>query len=182
MIKFVDEETKLTFIKFNNNELKNQEEIFNQINSWSYADNIRQYITNNKKVNDFFIDLNNKTDNNPCGLYYTFENSQPVGVMFLNDVNYTESIIEYIVVNPQMQGKGIATRMIKSITNNLKFFTGHPNTESLIATIDKSNIASQKAFLKNNFYQLQPAYSSQLNQSNFSHFRYLKPNQNSKEM
>ena len=121
MIKLVDEKTQLTFIKFNTEELKNQEELFFKINSWSDADNVKKFISNDTKVNDFLISFDNLFPNNPCGLYYSFEEDQPVGIIFLNDVNSTESIIEYIVVNPQMQGKGIATRIIKSITNNLEF-------------------------------------------------------------
>ena len=172
-----DKNTDLTFISYNKEDLKNQEELFNQINSWSNDENIKRYITNDTKVNDFLLNFHNLFySDNASHLFYTFENNQPVGVIFLTDIDLNESIVEYIIVNPNIRGRGIGTRMIKSLTNHLEFFTDNKNISSLTTTIDKTNIASQKAFLKNNFYELKPAHSSQLSNSKFKHFRYIKTN------
>ena len=66
--------------------------------------------------------------------------------------------ILYLIVNPQYNNCGIATRMIKSIINNQKFFSYNTRTEGISVEIHNDNIASQKAFLKNKFKVYIPSH------------------------
>lgn len=61
--------------------------------------------------------------------------------------------IDYLIINPNNENKGVATRMISSITKNAENFNnGEVNV--LSASVHKNNIASQQVFIKNNFAPL----------------------------
>jgi GNAT superfamily N-acetyltransferase len=66
-----------------------------------------------------------------------------------NDNYHTH--INYLVVSPKVQGRGIGTRVVKSIMNNPNFFREENENIVYSANIHYSNIASRKVFSKNNF-------------------------------
>jgi RimJ/RimL family protein N-acetyltransferase len=57
-----------------------------------------------------------------------------------------------------MQGKGIGTRMIKSIKENPDFFTYSKHKGEIYASVEHSNEVSIRAFLKNGFTAYRPAH------------------------
>jgi len=59
--------------------------------------------------------------------------------------------IDYLVVIPPEQGRGLGTRAISSIVNNTQFFAPKTRVKSLLTQIHTRNIASQKAFKRNGF-------------------------------
>ena len=80
--------------------------------------------------------------------------SQVEGYMPINRINdiftaaqsKTGAYIQYLIVAPEMQGRGIGTSAVKSIIGNIN------DAVSLYSTdIHKENIASQKVFSKNGF-------------------------------
>ncbi len=65
--------------------------------------------------------------------------------------------INYLIVNPQFQNQGVGTRVIRSITENLEYFTTAKDISTVMAFVHGRNIASQKAMLKNKFKKLVPS-------------------------
>ncbi|MBE5738733.1 MAG: GNAT family N-acetyltransferase [Clostridiales bacterium] len=63
------------------------------------------------------------------------------------------SDIDYLVVVPKSQGKGIGTRAVSSISHNLDFFSPENPVSTLTTEIHKKNTASQKIFQRNGFEQ-----------------------------
>ena len=59
--------------------------------------------------------------------------------------------VDYLVVIPTSQGRGIGTRAIASIKNNTSFFAPENEVKTIETQIHKSNLPSQKAFKRNGF-------------------------------
>ena len=59
--------------------------------------------------------------------------------------------VDYLVVIPTSQGRGIGTRAIASIKNNTSFFALENEVKTIETQIHKSNLPSQKAFKRNGF-------------------------------
>jgi len=155
---FDDEKVGLSWERYDEADHSKSEwyaELNKQLNNWR-SENIKQYITYSIPVGDqmmAFLDINS-------GLYFCFENRDLVGVVFMTEPfndEFDASMIEYIVVNPDAQGRGVGTRMIKSIKDNPMFFTSGKHRGKIQASVKPSNIASQKAFLKNGFRVVKPA-------------------------
>jgi len=70
----------------------------------------------------------------------------------INTTNENNSTIKYLVVNPSMQNKGIGTRSVKSIIDNISYFSGSEDNNVTQALIHYQNEASQRIFRKNDFY------------------------------
>ena len=68
-----------------------------------------------------------------------------------NRANIPSVYVNFLVVNPDMQGQGIGTNSLRSLDNNRQFFVGDKEYNSLYATINQNNIASRKAFEKNGY-------------------------------
>ncbi|MGN0961207.1 MAG: GNAT family N-acetyltransferase [Christensenellales bacterium] len=123
------------------------------LDSWSSAPNVQEYISNEQPVSSLFLDF----FDDGCNIYYCFDKKILAGAVLISEPYFKDdnSTIEYIVVNPELQGRGIGTRMIKSITSNPQFFVGDKYNGKFVASVSETNLASQKAFLKNNFQVLQ---------------------------
>ena len=71
--------------------------------------------------------------------------------------------IMYVIVHPDKTRKGIGTRVISSVKNNIEFFAPHSKHNSLKAVIHSSNFDSRSVFEKNDFRKLNinhgPRYS-----------------------
>lgn len=59
--------------------------------------------------------------------------------------------INYLVVIPKAQGRGVGTRMLSSIKNNPSFFSHSLYTQTTSAIVHKNNIASKTIFYRNGF-------------------------------
>ena len=86
------------------------------------------------------------------GMYYAYENDKLVGVVLLThaEKGYSFATIEYIVVGPEAQGKGVGTRMINSIKSNPQFFINDYQGK-IDAYVNSDNMPSKRAFLKNKY-------------------------------
>ncbi len=67
-----------------------------------------------------------------------------------SDENNTD--LNYLIVIPKAQGRGVGTRMLCSIKNNPQFFSQNPLTKTTSAIVHKNNIASQTIFKRNDFH------------------------------
>ena len=79
--------------------------------------------------------------------------------------------IDCIVVNPILQGQGVGTKAIASIKQNLANFTEINNQVCLHALIHAQNIASEKAFGKNDF---SPLFTDRFNERHRDQFCMVK--------
>ncbi len=61
--------------------------------------------------------------------------------------------IDYLVVVPKAQGRGIGTRAVSSITHNLDFFAPESPIETITSQIHMKNTASKIIFARNGFEQ-----------------------------
>ena len=61
--------------------------------------------------------------------------------------------IDYLVVVPKAQGRGIGTRAVSSITHNLDFFAPESPIETITSQIHMRNTASKIVFARNGFEQ-----------------------------
>ncbi len=85
--------------------------------------------------------------------------------------NKPSASIDCIVVNPNLQGQGIGTKAIASIKQNLSSFTEIDNQVCLHALIHAQNIASEKAFGKNDF---SPLFTDRFNERHRDQFTVIK--------
>ena len=68
-----------------------------------------------------------------------------------NRANIPSLYVNFLVVNPDMQGRGIGTKSLKSLDDFRLFFVGDKEYNSMYATINQNNIASRKAFERNGY-------------------------------
>ena len=80
-----------------------------------------------------------------------FMSRQKVKKALENNLGYNNSRLEYLVVNPSMQGNGIGTRTVRSILNNLDFFAGDFKHNTVETLVHEENIASNKVMKRNGF-------------------------------
>lgn len=149
-----DIETSLGWKKYNKSSsdfesVMNDQKIDNIVDEWSKAPNVSSLlISGNSLVSMFHAGLGEYNN-----IYYAIENDDVVGVAMIREPsdNYDFSSIEYLVVNPEFQYKGVGTRMVASIKNNPEFFVGNKHKGRFIAYVRQENEPSKKVFLKNKF-------------------------------
>jgi len=69
--------------------------------------------------------------------------------------------IEYTVINPDHQGKGIGTMLYKTIKDNIDFFGEYETPTCIQASIHNDNIPSRKTVIKNGFKRIRPGDNNQ---------------------
>jgi len=112
-------------------------------------DKLRNYILNKNTTN---YDEQFKIENEE---FLEFEDTFSI----LKNSGKSSLFIDYIVTNPNNRKRGLGTKIIFSIKNNFRFFSSR-DIQLIQADIDNENIASRKAFLKNNFKKMQPCRKS----------------------
>ena len=66
--------------------------------------------------------------------------------------------VEYLIVNPMHQGRGVATNFYNTIKNNPEFFGGDEYTNLIHLSVNHNNIHSRKSVLKNGFKRMTPTH------------------------
>jgi RimJ/RimL family protein N-acetyltransferase len=138
-----------------------------EINNWQ-SDGISTYITTSEQpLGDYLLGLairNNKKgnlghfyqafafdkDDNLVGTCVLSTNSPFTRQITTNPALKKSVLVNMIVTNPEHTGKGIATRMIHSITKNQDRFVDD-KTYGVMATVHRDNQGSHRAFIKNKF-------------------------------
>ena len=91
--------------------------------------------------------------------------------VLINAKSDNNSSINFLMVNPHMQNRGIGTRAVKTILDNMDYFTTNDENNAMQSLIHYKNVASQKVFRKNDFY---PVYMvSQEDKARDSRYRVL---------
>lgn len=125
----------------------------NEVDSWSDNENIRKYISKRRPISQHLTSLVNNKKN----MFYAYANGKVVGVVLIArpEKDYEFATIDYIVVDPKIQGQGVAVRMISSIKDNGEFFAdGYLG--KIDAFVDSHNTASQRALKKSGFVASKP--------------------------
>ena len=149
MKQLFDQDTGLSWLRYDKYQ---GQDFFKQnqtLSSWSKTDNIRRYLCGNEPLDNLF--LRYLGDHND--LFYCYQDKNLVGATIVVKPFFgnQESSIEFLAVNPEFQHQGIGTRMVKSITNNPQFFVGKDFMDLYSTVVDEENLPSQKMFLKNNY-------------------------------
>lgn len=136
----------------------------NVVNSWTNNEGVQRYIEFDKPIIESFKDcLVENISHEQEAFFYALVGDRVVGVMYMTSPNdaYRESYIEYLIVDPDLKGRGIGTRMICSLKSNPDFFVdGHCGTFS--AMVENENIGSKRVFIKNGFKVCRPVSAQML--------------------
>ena len=159
-------------------------DILKEFDAWSTGDkgqSIREYVTlspeSKKGMGSYFFNkyLSPSKKTTPEDEYKSFHlltafraekggevvDRIPIGTVLISHENYEvtyKDYLEYIVVNPNLQGQGIGTQMLESMATNLPFFTRDKDSVSLATYIRKNNTASKKLFKNMGFSLYDPPY------------------------
>ena len=149
---FSDENNGLEWQRYNPSFPRHYEGYNAIVNSWSEDPNINRYLNFDGPLSDTFVELQSEDGLDNEGYFYAFEGDRLAGIVYITTPleQYEETSIEYIVVNPNMRKRGIATRMISSIKDNPTFFSEN-HQGAFVATVDHTNEGSKRAFMNNGF-------------------------------
>ena len=162
---FKDEKRELDWVSFNNINDPGCKEAIDEINSWSDNENIKKFIVDGMEVGNFLSRLyaqedpafmnyatDGKNEEVRDFLYFFYEKGKRdslAGVTLLSN-NFENDQVDvcYLVVNPNIQGKGIGTRFVTSLKDNLQTLTKRETNNVITARVDDENVASLKLFSK----------------------------------
>ncbi|MBE5738848.1 MAG: GNAT family N-acetyltransferase [Clostridiales bacterium] len=86
-------------------------------------------------------------------------NPTPLGTVLLSHAGVNtkyRDVLEYIVVNPDIQSKGVGSKLLSSMATDFSFFTEDPESKSLATYIHNKNTASRKLFTGVGFQKFIP--------------------------
>ena len=155
---FSDEDLGLFWTRVTNENLSENEKYFEQMSTWSNSMGVKRFIASKTPINEIFREY--VVSEKPASmvgknnLYFCFDdNASFLGLAYMSSPmgNSSYSTLEYIIVNPEFQGKGIGTRMVKSISTYMDYFNNGNQSGGIISSVEVENIASSRAFLKNNY-------------------------------
>lgn len=155
---FSDEDAGLYWNRITSENIADNEMYFQEMSEWSADAGVRRYIASKVSIDKIFRECVKsaevqelKTKNN---LYFCFnDNADFVGFAYISAPfgENKHSTLEYIVVNPKFQRSGFGTKMVKSISSYMDYFNNGYESSGLMSSVEVENIASSRAFLKNNF-------------------------------
>ena len=155
---FSDEDLGLYWNRITSDNIKENEQYFEQMSSWSGDAGIQRYIASRTPINKLFRDCISSGEHSSIkgksNLYFCFnDNADFVGLAYISAPigQNKHSTLEYIIVNPEFQRAGIGTKMVKSISTYINYFNNGNECDGIVSSVEQDNIASSRAFLKNNF-------------------------------
>lgn len=155
---FSDEDLGLYWTRITNENLDENEKYFEQMSAWSDSMSIRRFIASKTPINEIFREY--VVSEKPASLegknnlYFCFDDSASfLGLAYISSPmgRNKHSTLEYLIVNPEFQGKGVGTRMVKSISTYMNYFNNGNQSNGMLSSVEEDNIASSRAFLKNNY-------------------------------
>lgn len=156
---FFDENLSLDWVRVSVDNFKKFDWCFDELSKWSTSDSVKKFISSNVSLDKLFKYFYAKRDGADSSedrrnLYFCFnKSSELVGLVYITAPlgKLESSSIEYLIVNPAFQNKGVGTRMIKSIGSNIVYFNNGYLSTGITTSVESDNVASYRAFLKNNF-------------------------------
>lgn len=178
--RFDDQNTGLTFVKFDREHVENFTDWNAELDSWTADAGVQRFITGEAgtKLHNIFMDNILMDNYNHEDVFYVFEQDSLVGAIYLSspDIYLRPAGFEYLVVSPNARNRGIATRIISSVKENMKYFFRKQHNGEIYASIHEDNIASNRAFLKSGFVVRGRGYCNNYNRL------YCSPRQKEDDM
>lgn len=161
--RWVDEKSGLVWERFNPATPLEYADYNELVNIWSGDRTIQKFIHLDEPIADMFSALLRTDPYDSEAFFYAFDNDNLAGVTYITAPidEYEETNIEYLIVNPRMKGMGIGTRMVSSIKSNPKFFA-ESHIDTFTASIEHTNEASKRVFIKNGFKMYKPVLNEKL--------------------
>jgi len=171
MIEFKDKKNGLVWViynleqDYNNKRIKNKLERLNSsLNRWQGED-IDTYVTGGERLGDYFYTLLHYKPRSLIEAFAYNKNKALAGCCILAnnalDIHNLDGVntedlkpnlrIEFIVTNPKLRNRGLATRMTCSIRDNQEVFTNGRDSLGVSSAIDVTNEPSEKLFKKCGF-------------------------------
>lgn len=158
---FCDDRNDIMWVKVDDTNKHLHMSSFDLMKNWSSNENMRKYISKSMSIDELFMKFIKKDDalgevNSKINLFFCYDKDDNfIGLSYItaplkqND----SSVIEYLIVNPEFQHKGYATRMVSSIINseNSEFFNGCDLTTGYKTYVDETNLPSLRVFKKCGF-------------------------------
>ena len=163
LYRWEDLDAGLTWERYDPSRPRDYKEYNELINLWSGDRAIQRFIHFDDKIADTLEYLQRTDDYKAEGYFYAFDNDYLAGLVYVTAPfeEYDETHIEYIIVNPRMKGMGIGTRMISSIKSNPTFFA-ETHKGTFTASVEHTNDASKRVFIKNGFKMYKPVLNERL--------------------
>lgn len=121
-------------------------------NSTVGEDTISKYVTSKDcLLGDVMCEISDEKGSSKkrTNCFVAVKDESAVGVVLASSKENVADI-EAIVVNPKLAGKGIGTKMIKSINDKSHKLFGK-GVDTITAKVEANNIASEKAFKKSGY-------------------------------
>lgn len=170
-----DEKNEISWERFQP-EIANSYRRYNElVNSWSSNEAIQRYIHFDDDVADTMVSFLEIDKHNRENMFYAFDEGLLVGVVYITEPykDNDETYIDYLIVNPDMKGRGIGTRMISSIKANPKFFSMR-HRGVFTASVEHTNEPSKRMLIKNGFKMYKPVFSETLKRFGIANGEGLK--------
>ena len=162
MRRFEDKERVLAWVRYDKAKEKECQKAIAEMNSWSDNPSIKRFIIDGMPCGDFFISTYASVKNPAfidssdlkeqkkldSFLYflYDLQNFQNFfGATILN-LEEDELDIEYLVINPNFQNKGIGARVLTSLKEHMTVLSEDEKSKIVTALVDKENSPSIKLF------------------------------------
>ena len=148
---YVDKDRSLSWVMYDREESYMFSTLNKKVATWSSQDAIKQFITKDCDLDKYLLYITNGDESD--NLFYCFYEDELCGVALVTspDKNCDDTVIQYLVVDPAKQGRGLGTAMLSSIFSNGKFFTGNKHKGSFLGSVHEKNVKSLKACLKSGF-------------------------------
>lgn len=148
----IDSKRGIVWGKYNRHDSAVFSSLNKEVKKWSSQEAVKKYISGEFDLDSYLISFVGDDNCEEC-LFYAFVDGKLCGVVLISPPSNCsdDSCIQYLIVNPALQGKGIGTAMIASIFENGKFFTNNLHKGRFVGLVHEDNIASRKACIKSGF-------------------------------
>lgn len=123
------------------------------------------FLSNHATLNDYeqllnYIENGRQYEDKPSDISEDFLNIEET-IDIKNNINENILTVEYAIINPNYQGKGIGTMLYKTLKDNIDFFSEYDTPAIIQASIHNENIPSRKTVIKNGFKRIRPIIEDQ---------------------
>ena len=130
------------------------EEYSNHLNTWG-DEAVSKFIVDDEPLGNFIKSLiyDEYSEYKTCFVLKKINNKEtPIGVAVLSVDTRKKCKIEDVVIDKNYRGKGLGTRMLSSIRDNVNEFVGYyPEIQEIYGLVRNDNHASQQALFNSGF-------------------------------
>ena len=120
------------------------------LNSWNDKD-IIEFIDEDTQFGDHLESLLSQEYSETIACFAVDKSNKPIGVIILESARNKNINLEFAVIDKKHRNKGLGTRMLKSLQENIQEFVGGRKINGINTLIRSDNSRSIKAFTNSNF-------------------------------